>query len=157
MTHTSERATSLLHAHPNLHTTVEATIADVEEDEEGEEDDEDDEDNENEVSLQSARDLLARFPIEVQHAATKLQLSDSERMWATLNGTAKSLTRDVAALTQENESLRLLLADAAGGEKLAAALAAGLKAANARRVSLVAVKREGEGGEERRASKRARK
>jgi len=66
----------------------------------------------------------------------------------------------VATLAQENESLRLLLADGANGEELAA-LAAGAKVANAaRRVSLVAVKREGErgeGGGERGRVKRARK
>ena len=93
-------------------------------------------------------------------------------MWTTLDGTAKALTNDVAALTndvetltsdldaskEENESLRALLADSAGGKELEA-LAAGARAANAaRRVPLAAVKREGEGGgEEKRASKRTRK
>ena len=107
-------------------------------------------------------------------------------MWTTLDGTAKALTRDNAALTndvetltsdlaassekvetltsdldaskEENESLRALLADSAGGKEFEA-LAAGAKAANvARRVPLAAVKREGEGGgREKRASKRTRK
>ena len=167
MAHTTERATTLLHAHPNLITTVEKTIADVVEN------------GANRTHLTSARDLLGRFPAEVQHAATKLQLEDTERMWTTLDGTAKALTRDNAALTRDNatltndvetltndnadltqevESLRRLLADSADGEELAA-LAAGAKAANAAgRDSLVAVKREGEGGgEEKRSSKRARK
>jgi len=176
MAHTTERATTLLHSNPNLLTTVEKTIVDVEEN------------GENEDYLVSARNLLDRFPAEVQHAATRLQLEDTERMWTTLDGTAKALTRDNAALTndvdtltndvetltndvetltndnaalsQENESLRALLADGANGEELAA-LTAGAKAANAaRRVSLVAVKREGEsgeGGEERGGAKKARK
>ena len=166
MAHTTERATTLLHSNPNLLTTVEKTIADVEEN------------GANRAVLASARNLLGRFPAEVQHAATKLQLEDSERMWTTLDGTAKALTRDNEALTNDNEtltndntaltnnvetltqevdSLRRLLADGANGEELAA-LTAGAKAANAaRRVSLVAVKREREGGEEKRASKRTRK
>jgi len=173
MAHTTERATTLLHSNPNLLTTVEKTIADVVEN------------GANRTHLTSARNLLRRFPAEVQHAATKLQLEDSERMWKTLDGTAKALTRDNAALTSDNatltndvetltndvetltndnadltqevESLRLLLADSADGEELAA-LTAGAKAANAaRRVSLVAVKREREGGKEKRASKRTRK
>ena len=169
MAHTTERATTLLHSHPNLLTTVEKTIADVEEI------------GMNRETLKWARKLLDRFPAEVQHAATKLQLEDTERMWTTLDGTAKALTHDnaalnhdvdvltrdlaaskeeVAALSQENESLRALLADGAdgaNGEELEA-LAAGAKAANAaRRVSLTAVKREGEGGEEERSAKRARK
>ena len=163
MAHTTERATTLLHSHPNLLTTVEKTIADVEEN------------DTNRRYLKSARNLLDRFPAEVQLAATKLQLEDTERMWKTLDGTAKALTRDNEALTndnetltndlaaskEDNESLRALLADGANGEELAA-LAAGAKAANAARrvsrVSLAAVKREGEGGgEEKRASKRTRK
>ena len=167
MAHTTERATTLLFSHPTLITTIETTIADVEEN------------DENEEYLESANVLLDLFPAEVQHAATKLQLEDSERMWMTLNGTAKALTRDNAALTRDleyskgevashardnaslardNAHLRVLLADGAHGEELAA-LTAGAKAANAaRRVSLAAVKREGEGGvEERRSSKRARK
>ena len=129
--------------------------------------------------------LLDRFPAEVQHAATKLQLEGTEKMCKTLDGTAKALTRDIAALAnvvetltrdnsaltsdnatltsgnadlaQENESLRALFADGANGEELAA-LVAGAKTANAaRRVSLAAVKREGEGGEEKRSSKKAKK
>ena len=166
MAHTTERATTLLHSNPNLLTTVEKTIADVVEN------------GANRTHLTSARNLLRRFPAEVQHAATKLQLEDSERMWKTLDGTAKALTRDNAALTSDNatltndvetltndnadltqevETFRRLLAESADGEELAA-LAAGAKAANAaRRLSLVAVKREGEGGKEKPASKRAKK
>jgi len=57
----------------------------------------------NGVASESARYfwiLLERFPAEVKHAATRLQLEDSERTWTTLNAddsersTAKwSLTR----------------------------------------------------------------
>ena len=169
MAHTTERATTLLHSHPNVLTTVEKTIADIEEN------------DANRECLKRARRLLDRFPAEVQHDATKLQLEDTERMWTTLDGVAKALTRDNEALTNDNEaltndnealtndlaaskseveSLRALLADGANGEELAA-LTAGAKAANAaRRVSLVAVKWEGEsgeGGEERGGAKRARK
>jgi len=58
MAHTTERAILVLCAHPNLVTAVQATTADV------------DESNENSEVLQSARDILDRFPAEVQHAAT---------------------------------------------------------------------------------------
>ena len=163
MAHTTERATTLLFSHPTLITTIATTIADVEED------------DENEEHLAWARSLLERFPAEVQHAVTKLQLEDSERMWRTLNGTAKALTRDNAALTSdledskeevrdltrdnaalandlaaskdENESLRAALSEGANGEELAA-LISGAKAANAAsRAPPVRVKREGESGE----------
>ena len=93
-------------------------------------------------------------------------------MWRTLDGaprrlslaTTRALTNEVETLTNDNadvtrevSALRLLLADGADGEELLALLA-GAKAANfARRLSLVAVKREGVGRGERRSSKRAKK
>ena len=93
MAHTTERAITLLHSHPNLFTTVEKTIDNVEVDET------------NRDYVELTRELLGRFPAEVQLAATKLQLEDTERMWKTLDDTAKALTRDNAALTNDVETL----------------------------------------------------
>ena len=143
ISHTTEMATTLLRSHPHLLTTVSKTTASVEEN------------DTNREYLEEARDLLDRFPVEVQHAVTKLKLEDAERMRTSLYGTAKALTRDnvtlatdlaasqqkAETLAQENKSLRLLLADGADGEERAA-LAKGAKAANAAELKI-----EGESGE----------
>ena len=153
MAHTTARATTLLRSHPTLLTTVKKTIANVVEN------------GDNRDALKWARFLLERFPAEVQHAAANPQLQTAEKPGASLAANASapstaSLTLTVATLTTslassnaEIESLLALLADSADGVELAA-LAKGAKAADdARRVSLVAVKVEGE----KRAGKRARK
>ena len=59
----------------------------------------------NRVASESARVLLERFPAEVQHAATKLQLDNSERMWMDSGRHAKALTRDLAASKEEVAAL----------------------------------------------------
>ena len=59
MAHTTERATLVLYANPSLVETVQATTANVELN------------DENRATLKSARRLLERFPIDVQHAAAK--------------------------------------------------------------------------------------
>ena len=58
MAHTTERATLVLCAYPDLVTTVQATTADVEES------------DENSEALEIARDLLELFPAKVQRAAS---------------------------------------------------------------------------------------
>ena len=148
MTHTTERATTLLRSHPDLITTVEKTIADV------------GENATNREYLKWARMLLDRFPAEVQHSATKLQLEDTERMWTTLDGTAKALTSDNAALTSDNATLtndvETLRNDNATLTNDNAALANDLAASKEENESLRALLSEGANGSETRASRRSR-
>ena len=68
MAHTTERATLVLYANPSLVETVQATTANVELN------------DENRATLKSARRLLERFPIDVQHAAAKRGVIVSRRL-----------------------------------------------------------------------------
>ena len=68
MAHTAERAISVLYAHPNLITKVETTTADVVLT------------DEDILALTDARDLLERFPANVQHAATTRRIIVHRRL-----------------------------------------------------------------------------
>ena len=115
MAHTTERATYLLCSCPKLVTTVEKTIADVEEN------------DKNTQSLKRARDLLDRFPAGVQNLAVKLQLEGSERALTTLSGTTKYLKRDLAASKEDEKALTR---DLAASKEDIAALNLDLAASN---------------------------
>ena len=153
MAHTSERAVNLLHAHFSIIATVEATTAGVAEN------------DGNKRALKMARKLLQHFPLEVQFAANKLVLQDTEAMRLSLDGMVKALTHDVTELKNDNADLQsdnadlktdnaalktdnaALRADIESGNPLLAESVAGAAAQNERRA--VKVKREpGEGDEQ---------
>ena len=99
MAHTRERAINLLHAHFSIIATVEATTAGVAEN------------DGNKLALATARQLLQLFPLEVQFAANKLVLQDTEAMRLSLDGMVKALTRDNTALTSDKADLLIDKAD----------------------------------------------
>ena len=160
LAHTRERAINLLHAHFIIIATVEATTAGVAEN------------DGNKRALATARQLLQQFPLEVQFAANKLVLQDTEAMRLSLDCMVKALTRDNTALTSDitdletdnadlqsdnadlktdNAALKTdnaaLRADVESGNPLLAESIAGAAAQNERRA--VKVKREpGEGDQQ---------
>ena len=95
MAHTKERAVTLLHAHFNIPTITKATITGVAES------------DGNQSALEVARELLKCFPVaEIQHAATKLVLEDSEEVRLSLNVTVKLLKKNITELTADNSGLQ---------------------------------------------------
>ena len=156
MAHTKDRAVTLLHAHFNIPTITKATITGVAEN------------DGNQNALEIARELLKCFPVaEVQHAATKLKLEDSEADNFKLTADNSDLQRRVADLEKDNADLKKnVSALAADVENIDPNLAGCIASAAAldEEASKVKVKREpGEGGQqggvatETRASKRAKK
>ena len=134
----------------------------------------------NREASETARVLLERFPAEVQHAATKLQLEYSERMWmdsgrhregphsqpSRQQGGGRGSHERLAAskalgeeengtLAKEVESLSRLLAEGTGGEELAGGAGGGSEGGNKRRKASVARGVE-EGGRERQRRGEAR-
>ena len=86
MANTRSRAITLLRAHFSIVATVKATAAGAVANEE------------NRAALKWARKLLARFPLDVQFAANKLVLQDTEALRLSLAGMVKALTHKNANL-----------------------------------------------------------
>ena len=100
MAHTKDRAVTLLHAHFNIPTITKATITGVAEN------------DGNQNALEIARELLKCFPVaEVQHAATKLKLEDSEADNFKLTADNSKLTADNSGLQRDNADLQRRVAD----------------------------------------------